>query len=259
MQVISLGPGFDAPVNGLPANLTKLSLTGLFNQELKGTVELQHLTLGFYFNQPLQGLRLPNLLSLTLGHDFHQSWDGLAELMPQLLSLNFGGVFPGHVILPKSLETLALCKRFNQSLEILSLPENLQELILAGEFNQTLQYVSFPQLKSLTLAGEFNQSVEEVKFPSSLEDLKFGFRFNQALERVVFPQLRHLTFGHEFNQSLDSACFPDTLQSLTFGWNFNHRLVKLCKLKSLTLKHFFNQSFMAWAAFLFLMTSGQQL
>ena len=240
LQVISMGPGFDAPVKALPASLSKLSLTGLFNQELEGTFQLQHLTLGFYFNQALQGLNLPNLLSLTLGHDFCQPWDGLPELMPQLRNLNFGGVFPSHVILPKSLETLTLCKRFNQSLEILSLPEDLQELVLAGEFNQSLQSVSFPQLKSLTLAGEFNQSVGEVKFPSSLEELKFGFRFNQALEGVVFPQLRHLTFGHEFNQSLDSACLPETLQSLTFGWNFNHRLVKLCNLKALTLKHFFN-------------------
>eukprot|EP00435_Cladocopium_sp_Y103_P044407 s360_g12.t1 len=148
--------------------------------------------------------------------------------------------------LPRSLETLALGRDFNEMLDGVSLPSSLQSLTFGFGFNQTLEGVRLPnRLQSLTFGYRFNCTLQRVKLPNCLQSLTFGRKFNQTLQGVVFPNsLESLAFGHDFNQTLEGVSLPCGLKSLRFGRQFNQTLEGVCLpsgLQSLEFPREFNQ------------------
>ena len=181
--------------------------------------ELQHLTLGFKFNESLEHLKLPtHLESLTLGWTFNQPL-GPDVHLPHLQHLTFGYSFNQRMDLRhfSALQSLKLDYTFNQILEVVHLPDHLQNLSFGDRFNQPLilgnHHFSWPsELRSLTFGRDFNQSLESVIFPGQLQELTFGYDFNQPLDLWNIPgNIRKLTFGYSFNQPLQGAL-------VTWGW-----------------------------------------
>ena len=147
---------------------------------------LTHLSLGRYFNQPVNNLP-PALthLSFVEGWDFNQNVDSL----------------------PARLTHLFLATRFNQPE---NLPPTLVHLTFGVRFNQPVNYLP-STITHLTFATEFNQQVN--KLPLSLSYHTFGVEFNQTVDSLP-PLLTHLTFGERFDRSVDSL--PATLIALSF-------------------------------------------
>ena len=172
---------------------------------------LQHLTLGYKFNECLEHLKLPtHLESLTLGWTFDQPV-GPEVHLPCLQHLTFGYTFNQPMDLRhfSALQSLRLDYTFNQSLEDVHLPDHLQDLYLGDRFNQPLG----------------GHEANHFHWPSELRSLTFGRDFNQSLEAVIFPgKMQQLTFGYDFNQGLDLWNIPGSLQHLTFGYTFNQPL-----------------------------------
>ena len=141
------------------------------------------------FNHRLDGVKLPNLRSLTFGSNFNQSLDGVSWLAESSC------LWDSHAWQPCSIDLCMFQKH----------------------------QVDLPKLRSLTFGEHFNQSLQQVILPPFLEHLTFGYRFNEALQGVDLPKsLRSLTFGSLFNRSLEEVVLPMDMETLTFGFCFNH-------------------------------------
>nr|QFG73740.1 MAG: FNIPrepeat containing protein [Megaviridae environmental sample] len=129
---------FNHPIapNVFPKSLLKLVMCDNFNHSLSGVLpeNLVSLTMGCYFDQPLDGL--PNSLrELTLGSFYSRQLD----ILPPLRYLKFNGYYNTPLVhkLPNTLTHLTMGCYFNREL-IPFLPDSLTHLIVGYYFNQDL-------------------------------------------------------------------------------------------------------------------------
>ena len=133
---------------------------------------LQKLSLGDFFDQSLERVKLPaTLQSLSFGSDFNRSLRG--------------------VHLPRSLKSLNFGIHFNQAIEDVELPNSLEELSFGWDFKQNLALVKWPSsLRRLSFAQASN--LEQLRSLPSLQSLTLkvrersqgGFRVNHGTFRV---------------------------------------------------------------------------
>jgi len=179
------------PLGQLPSSLRVLDLAG-YNHPLHHLPrQLQELSLGRDFNQPLDTVTLPsNLVRLDL---YLSSFNGPL----------------GH--LPDTLTYLRLPACFNQPLD--KLPPSLKKLSCYGlqsQFNQPLNHLP-DSLTALLLGDSFNQPLDHL--PDSLTTLRMGHSFNQPF--VCLPRgLTTLWLGDSFNHPLPLAA-PASKSSLS--------------------------------------------
>ena len=202
---------------------------------------LQTLTLGVFFNQSLEQVKLPNLQSLTFGYSFNQSLKPVT-LPSTLQHLKLGGGFTQSLVgvqFPGGLQSLTLGGRnFRPSLFQDALPRTLKSLTFGRLFNQNLASVTLPDLDSLTFGDNFNLSLGTVNLPQSLLHLTLGEKFDFSIVEIRWPpNLLSLTFGSNLNQSLAHVHLPASLETLVFGESFNQCVGDLpSNLRSLSFR-----------------------
>ncbi len=205
LKFVTFGKNFNQPVGGVawPAGIVELSFGHAFNQTVNSLGEtaaaLRVLTLGWQFDQSLEGGALPNLEVLTIVGVYNRPLD--------------------RVQLPPGLKALTLGGHFDRSLTATLLPRCLEFLSLGWAFNRPLVGVDWPGgLKRVTLGYRFNQPANCVAFPPRLESLELGVFSRQSLKGLAWPpSLKRLTVGRAFD--LTGVSLPDCARVCRPGHN----------------------------------------
>jgi hypothetical protein len=261
LQSLSLGGGFDFPVDNLPETLLDLSLGDVFNQFVDYLPpHLQTLTIGYHFNRPIDHLP-PHLKKLQLGWMFNQSVDHLPSTLESLslhylflqsldylpsglhyLSLNVKAIVRPLDHLPESLHELRVCGKFQIPLD--HLPPHLTKLSIHTNhhFGHALDYLP-RSLQTLKLYGDFN-TLDHL--PPFLTDFWLHGYFDQPLDYLPQQCLQHLELEvNGFHHRLDYLP-QQCLLTLRLGdefSSFGHSLDHLpLSLRSLSLHSVFNGS-----------------
>ena len=223
-------------ITHLPPTITHLFFCPLINNGLAYNMRLaknlpfglQHLTLGRYFDQPVENL--PSTLTyLKFGYAFKQPVDNLP---PSLLHISFGYCFNKPVDrLSRGLLTLSFDSLFIHPVD--NLPRSLVSLSLSHNFNHPVDLLP-ASLLSLSFGYRFNQTVDDL--PSSLTHLTFGNKINAASISKLDHRLQYLpsprtnpphpkaNFG-SFNLPLNRL--PLTLTHLCMSDSYNHSIYQL--------------------------------
>jgi hypothetical protein len=237
---------FDKPFKKFPSSLMRLSIRGLFKQEVEEwPPNLELLVLGYYYNKPIKNL--PDSLKVFR----MESYDA-----PE------NGTDPGMITVDK-------------------FPSNLEELELPVFWNYPINFP--PKLIKFTTSTSFNQSIDGLpdttevidmfgycdgkkitKFPPNLRVINFGAMTDPPVhllpdsveemyisgeEQVQsdfnayilkYPvSLRKVKYGHVFDRSIDSL--PDTVTDIEFhhhNTSFQTKIMKYPKnLKRITGSH----------------------
>lgn len=183
---LTLGKGFNEPVVKLPSSLIHLVLGANFNRpfalvfgENDSPPSLTHITLDYFFNQPL-----------TTGGPFGTT----------------GGPFGKN--LPLSLTHLFLGYHFNQPF-LDPLPLGLTHLTLGHCYNKPFGKGVLPSTLTHLVLGEWYNQPFEDPLPPNLISLHFGVHFNHPLKNLP-PTLSNLVLGYYFDHPLD---FPHHAQT----------------------------------------------
>ncbi len=161
-QYIVIEPGF------LPKTLTHLTLGNYNNTISIGSIpsDVQFLTFGEYFNQPLSVGVLPiNLKKLIFGEKY-ENYSNYEQRIR-----GFKG--PIGAIGMNALNEY-IYGDFNQILTKDVLPHNLLYLKFGHDFNQSLENILPPNLEYLILGDNFNQPLQNNTLPCKLIHLKIG-------------------------------------------------------------------------------------
>jgi len=221
LQRLALEGLFDQSLVGVswPAGLKFVTFGKTFNQPIDSVewpAVIVELSFGHAFNQTVNNLgeRAAGLRALTLGWQFDQSLDG--EALPKGLEiLTVVGVYNrplDRVQLPPGLKALTLGGHFDRPLTAMQLPRRLEFLSLGWAFNHPLVGVDWPGgLKRVALGYRFNQPANCVAFPPRLESLELGVFSRQSLKGLAWPpSFKCLTVGRAFD--LTGVSLPECVR-----------------------------------------------
>lgn len=229
LERVALEGMFDQSLVGSswPAGLKFVTFGKNFNQpivDVKWPAGIIELRFGHAFNQTVENLgeTAAGLRALTLGWQFDQSLDGVA--LPNLEVLTIVGVYNrplDRVQLPPGLKALTLGGHFDRPLTATLLPRCLEFLSLGWAFNRPLVGVDWPGgLKKVTLGYRFNQPANCVAFPPRLESLELGVFSRQSLKGLAWPpSLKRLTVGRAFD--LTGVSLPECARVCRPGHNLH--------------------------------------
>ena len=182
-----------------------------FNQQISGGVfdkltQLQQLTFGFYFNQPVMlsygncGVfdKLTQLQLLTFGYSFNQPVGKSLDKLIQLKQLTFGVSFNKPV-------GDGVFDKLSQ----------LQQLTFGDRFNQTVDGIfdKLSQLQQLTFGHQFTQQLD---IPSNIKILKLNCN-NVHIINNLPNGVEELVLGYNFN--LDLNDLPNSIKIISFDPN----------------------------------------
>ncbi|KYQ92532.1 hypothetical protein DLAC_06524 [Tieghemostelium lacteum] len=237
----SLKIGFDKPVEkgSFPPLLEHLDLGYDFNQSLNGSLPETLLSIRFSvrYDQPLAG-QLPPLTEhvfFPITGVFSQELkkgdipDGCKYLhLPSTWSIQLN-----RDTFPQSLTHLYLPRNYNEPIDVDVLPKNLKILDL-GDYNHTLAIGTLPQSLTELSAKGYNKPLERGHLPNSIRKLSFSsFNCRITGPNYLPNQLENLNFGREFQKPVHSVHFPKTLKTLKFGVYFNQNI----RLKDTNITH----------------------
>ena len=150
---------------------------------LKKYSDLQSITFGTYFNQPITALeKCTQLQSVTFKYCFNQPITAL-EKCTQLQSVTFGHYF-------------------NQPITALE---------------------KCAQLRSVTFGYMFNQPVTALEKCTQLQSVTFGYMFNKPITALVkCTQLQSVTFGYMFNRPITALEKCTQLQLINLKKGYKH-------------------------------------
>ncbi len=156
LQELYLGELYAKKIPVMPSGLKKIVFGDNFNHLLKDKLPdgLTHLTLGFFFKQPLIGLP-STLIYLELNGQYNQE-------LP---------------VMPATLRYLRLGFNFNQSIDN-SLNDNLHTLILGSGFKVMVTKLP-PKLKKLEIYHSVHPSIMKV-LPNELEQIIIRRSLNET-------------------------------------------------------------------------------
>lgn len=200
---------------------------------------LTHLTLEYYYNEPIPLIESLEYLKFVSNSTFNQPIPNLGSFV-NLKTLIFGLCFNQPIsTFPESLEHLTF--GFNYNKELKKLPARLKSLQLGRFFD--ICTAELPEsLIRLTICDydpTFLVSTVSLKLNNSLKYLSFYSKHNVVIHK--FPDsLTHLTIGNFQRQPLFGL--PDGLRYLKLGNTYNMPLLDIPSgLKYLILGEKFNQ------------------
>lgn len=283
----------DRPVESwsLPDTLRYLVIDGDFNRPVekwKLPDGLLHLFIGGCFNRPVESWVLPSKLEfLKIGGNFNkpvQKWklpDGLQTLIIDGWGFNQAIMMQdGFWSLSRTLRTLHLLGRFNQSVNGFPFPENLEDLAFSAEMSmqigplpfslrrlitgtsasqpeyvpydlpQTLIYARLPSLKRYgTLDWKLPEKLKVLEFCENWYWFREEVDTSKLLRWKIGSCLTHLRFRDGLYNFPVGIQLPETIEYLDVGKDFNQspsEFLLPSRLKWLNLGSIFDKPVTGW-------------
>jgi hypothetical protein len=223
LNKLIFGNNFDEQlfVELIPPSVKELEFGHNFNHSINGflPLQLEHLMLGYMFNQPLNSCTFPETLrDLYFEHSFNHP-------------LSFR-------ILPKNLRLLSLSNDFDQV--DLVLPQNLDDLFLNYLTEQKImkQIINIRNinLKNYWSSYEFNELLTEHSLPDTIKSINMDWNYNKPISKKSLPaNLYFLGLGPAFRQPIMLKDLPESLQILGISrqyrlpLNYLEEKFKICR------------------------------
>ena len=220
VQYLTFGQSFNQPVRGL---------------DLK---HVTHLTFGESFNQPVEGLDLKHVTHLRFGDNFNQPIEGLdlkhvTELIFPTASQSLWGFNqPVRDLNLKNVTKLEFGDSFNQPVEGLDL-KNVTELVFGESFNQPVKGLDLKNVQSLIVMSNLPLNDLDLKNVTKLE---FGYSVDQPFEGLDLKNVQSLTFN-EIDQPFEDLDLKN-VQNLIFNGNIVEEPLETLDLKNVASLEF---------------------
>lgn len=227
LKFIYFGNNFNNPINKIYNNLKYLYFSLNFNNTILPQRNLRVLKLGHFYNKYIDFSAFKELQYLTLGSQFNQPIHSLPKKMLYLkLGRHFNNILPSNF--PKSMKKLIINTCYKQ---FIAFPNDLKHLNLGLRYNHKIDFSILSNLQILQLSECYSYPIESLS--DKLIELKVGFAQSMSTNISHLTRLKKLTIYNDYILSY----IPLTIQNLSIKIIDNRKinLVKFTKLKVLIL------------------------
>lgn len=224
---IYFGDNFNQPINKIYTKLKYLYFSLSFNNTLLSQPKLKVLKLGSFYNKYIDFSHFKNLEYLTLGFQYNQPITILPNKLKYFkLGRSFNNILPK--IFPKTLSTLILNAYYKKSINV---PIYLKHLNLGIRYNHKIDFSLLYNLEILQLSQTYSYNIENLS--PKLKELELGFSQTESSNICHLTNLKKLTIYNDYVINY----IPETIEYLSIKIldNCKINLVNFTKLKFLKL------------------------
>ena len=224
---IYFGDNFNQPIDKIYTKLKYLYFSLSFNNTLLSQPILKVLKLGSFYNKYIDFNNFKNLEYLTLGFQYNQPITTLPNKLKYFkLGRSFNNILPK--IFPKTLSTLILNAYYKKSINV---PIYLKHLNLGVRYNHKIDFSLLCNLEILQLSQTYSFNIENLS--SKLKELELGLSQTESSIICDLTNLKKLTIYNDYVINY----IPKTIEYLSIKILDNRKinLVNFTKLKFLKL------------------------